>query len=150
MMKRKGYKRGFTLVEILIGLAILSIITSAAFTGISAYRRYSINLSNEHCKSEIVLFINKCRSYSFYNNIEGYIMIDVGRNRLVFRNEKGIIYEYNLKGKKLMDANLSDKNIYIKSSGKINVSGTIFFRDERNEHHRLTIHVGTGYVDEKE
>ena len=59
MMKRKVYNRGFTLVEILIGLAILSIITSAAFTGISAYRSYAINLSNEHCKSEIVLFINR-------------------------------------------------------------------------------------------
>ncbi len=95
------------------------------------------------------MFIHRARNYCYINSAEGIIQINKSMNKLIFIT-KGKDDEYSLKEKALQDSTFSGHKMNIDRSGNLRNMGTIIYKDEKNKDHKITVHVGSGYVDEKE
>lgn len=143
-------KKGFTLIELTISLAIAALMALVIYGSIRGYLAYKINTTNKICVQGMEMFISKSKTYCYSNNIEGLILIDMDKNQLTLSSKNKEIDSYSLINKALYMTNLPNNRITIKSSGKIANSGSIYFRDEKRDIHKITIHVGTGYVNGEE
>ncbi len=143
-------KKGFTLIELTISLAITALMSLVIYGSIRGYLVYKINTTNRICVQEMEMFISKGKTYCYSNNIEGIIFVDMDKNQLTLSSKDKEIDIYSLKNKVLHTTNLPNNKITIKSSGKVANSGAIEFRDDKRELYGITIHVGTGYVDDEE
>lgn len=143
-------KKGFTLIELTLSLAITAVITAAIYASINGYLNYKSNLTNKICINGIEMFISKAKIYCYSNNIEGFIFIDMDKNKLIFSSKIAEIDTYDLEKKTLYMTNFSSNKIQIKSSGKITTSGSLYFRDEKRNIHRIAIQIGSGYINDQE
>ena len=141
-------KKGFTLLELIVYLAIAAIITAAAVTSIRSVNKFRIEYTNKICKKEIALFIHRARMYCYAKRIDGVINLDVSKNRLTFSCNTLSIEEYHLNGKELQyEGQLTKLNI--NAYGKMPIDGKIKFIDENNKPVKISLHVGSEYVDEE-
>ncbi|WP_426349451.1 prepilin-type N-terminal cleavage/methylation domain-containing protein [Alloiococcus sp. CFN-8] len=143
-------KKGFTLLELIVYLAIAAIITAVAVTSVKSVNNFRIKYTNKICQKEIALFIHRARMYCYARRIDGVINLDVGTNtnRLTFSSNINVIDQFFLKSKKLeYEGGL--KKLTITSYGKIPQNGKIKFVDENNKSVRISLHVGSEYVEEE-
>jgi len=141
-------KKGFTLLELIVYLAIAAIITAVAVTSVKSVNNFRIEYTNKICKKELALFIHRARMYCYAKRIDGVINLDVSRNRLTFSRNIETIDQYYLNDKQLQY--IGDlKKLTLNNYGKIKERGTISFLDENNKPIEITLHVGSEYVDEK-
>ncbi|WP_040211899.1 type II secretion system protein [Clostridium polynesiense] len=141
-------KKAFTLIELMISLSIMVMITSITTVSIKGFINYKIRLTNEICKSEIHMFISMAQMYCYSKCREGKIRVDAKENKLLFIYRSNTIDSYSLKSKVLAEGGFSNNEFDINFSGRIKKSGNITFKDEKKVDNIITIHVGTGYLDE--
>lgn len=140
-------KKGFTLIELIVYLAIAAIITTVAVTSIASVNNFRIEYTNKICQKEMALFIHRARMYCYANRVNGIINLDVSENRLIFSSNTKTIDDFYLNNKRLQYSNLS--KLTISDYGKIKEAGELKFLDENRKPVRITLHVGSEYVDEK-
>lgn len=143
-------KKGFTLIELTLSLAITALMTVAIYASVRGYLIYKTNLTNKICINGIEMFISKARFYCYSNNIEGLILIDMDENKLIFGTKEAEVDTYDLENKSLYTTSFSNNKILIKSSGKISKSGSLEFRDEKRIIHKIAIQIGSGYINDQE
>ena len=134
-------------MELIVYLAITAIITAVAVTSLASVNNFRIEYTDKICQKEIALFIHRARMYCYAKRVDGVINLDVSRNRLIFSSFMITIDEFYLNNKKLQHSNLS--KLTISNYGKIKEDGELIFLDENNKPVKITLHVGSEFVDEK-
>lgn len=144
-------KKGFTLIEV---LTVISIILIFIFSGdfcVNAYGKMLNSLDVSYCSNSITGFILNAKLYCRKNDVSGCMFFDIEKNKIILSSNMKLINEYIMpKGFKLLSVNAPSKFIYINNKGIVENACTIRYRDRRDSYHRITICVGSGYVEIKE
>jgi len=142
-------KKGFTLIEIIVVLSIISIILLISFPTVTMFNSLKTKIKMEHAVSSTVEFINGCKSFSR----------NKGASTTLYRYENNKLSLY-LGGKLIKTIELPDEVIYsgfnptrgyveFDKFGYTSDSCTISIQNEYKEVRSITIKVGTAYVSEK-
>lgn len=141
-------RRGFTLIELILTLCIVSIISSIAAHNVTSYfktkNKYEVNFA-ENC---ILGIISNGKQYCREKNCNGYLMFSVINNDITFYTN-GVIKDYfKMPGKiKLVSINTHNDVIEINNKGITGDACSITIRDNYGEPHYITMCVGTAYVE---
>lgn len=149
MLKVKCTNKGFTLIELVIVIGMISVFLSFSLINISNYRKLNNNIDVELFSNSLLNYINNSKEYCRDNNIGGYIYFDVERNLIVLAC--GIREINNLPlpdGFSLQEIGRGNK-IMITNIGTTGSSCTIKLKDREGNAHDITMCVGTEYVDIK-
>lgn len=146
-------RKGFTLMEIIVVLAIMSIIGGISALSINYYKTMKNKVDADYYCNAVVNFINTskmyCRENSSYANVDfdevnGEISLTSGAHLVKKLTLKNKINSFKFTGRR------SDKYIVIDNTGYSNDSFTIILKDNNSVKHEITMRVGTAYVKIKE
>lgn len=144
--------KGFTLVEILVVMAIVSIISSIIFLEIKSYKSFKNDLDVDYVNDEIVSLINGARHNCILNECHGELMFYLNTNTIKFYEGSVLKDEFVMPlGFTITGNNVttSDNQIYIENTGVITTPCSLQYRDRRGIVHLITIGVGTANVEIK-
>lgn len=142
-------RKGFTLIEIIVVMAIMSIIASCAVMSFRYYRTLTNKVDADYYCNAVVSFINNSKMYCRQNSCSATITFDIvgnqmrlakggnSINKLMFSN-KIILCEVN--GRRETGA------IVIDNYGYSNDACTIILKDNNSIDHKITMRVDTAYV----
>ena len=160
--------KGLTLIELIITLCLISILLSFTLISMDFFKSYENNIDVDYCNNSILSLIDNAKLYCKKENSNGYIQFDLVSNEVTFyckskQNQK--VEEYILPKKfTICDVNSKYNCIRISingmtidgtgidgmtTNGVTTNSCTISFKDRRNSIHKITIRVGTNYVEVK-
>lgn len=142
-------KKGFTLIEIICTMAVISIITSVILLETKNYEKFRNEIDNKYCSDEIICFINEIRENCRANEQPGQIMAYEKSNEILFYRSTVLKDKINLpKGFCITSNNAvtTDHLIYLDADGTITTPCTLQYMDKNSEIHEITIGVGTEYV----
>ncbi|NLZ47350.1 MAG: type II secretion system protein [Clostridiales bacterium] len=145
-------KKAYTLIEILVVLCIFNILFIIFSSGLKAYNRLKNAIVVEQCSNSIMTFINSCKQYCYYNEVEGYILCDQSNNRFSFYSGSSRKKLLKLpQGCKLQLLNTASgkQKLNFDSKGFTSDACTIKYLDLYDVEHKITISVGTAYVEIK-
>lgn len=130
-MKRVGY----TLIEMLIVLALLGILLAMAFPSTNYFKSHRESLEIKELKRDILYTRNKaiieCKVY--------YISFDVKNNYYkIFSIDDSVKTKYFEHGTRLSGEDGSSTFIF-NTNGNTGVSGSVYFYDRAEVKHKLTI-----------
>lgn len=144
---------GYSLNELIVVIAIFSILSAILLKGLLSYRAYANNIDVDYCSNSIMKFINSAKAYCRNKEINGYIFFDSPKGIIYFLTGEVIEDKYVLpEGFKLNDVNLGSGKyaIEIDARGFTNDACTISYVDRKGCMHIITMCVGTSYVEIKD
>ncbi len=147
MIKRK--EKGFTLVELILVISIMSILFSYSFINLGGLNKLQNNIEAETFGNILVNFINTSRDYCREKKLGGYLHVDSERSIVTLNCGLEEIRSLPLPDKFTLKIGRKDTKLRINNRG-IAESCTINFTDKEGKKHYLTICVGTAYVDFKD
>lgn len=146
------FKKGNTILEILLAASIFFFFSGAFI----AYSYFLINslkkVDNEYTETYMLSFINNSRQYCRKEKNDGDIQFDILNDTVYFIQNDKIIDTFNLpKDFKLVSVSSSNNRNYlhVDEKGYIGDACTIKYMDKDKEIHRITISVGSSYVEIK-
>lgn len=142
-------KKGFTLIEIIVVLSIISIILLISFPTVEIFNSLKTKTKMDYAVSSTVEFINGCKSFSR----------DKETSTTLYRREDNKLSLY-LGGRLIKTLELPAEVIYsgfnptrgyveFDKFGYTSDACTISIQNENREVRSITIKVGTAYVSEK-
>lgn len=142
-------RKGFTLIEMILVISIMSIIGGCSFVSLKYYNTVKNRVDAQYYCNAIVSFINNSKMYCRENSSSATVTFDIQRNEM--KLEKGIkivnkltfenkIALYQITGRQ------SNGDIIIDNKGFSNDACTITLKDNNLVEHEITMRVGTGYV----
>lgn len=137
-------REGFTLIEMIIILTLISIIFSIAYPNRNFYRSIKEKREMEEFRKDLLFARNKAivesRDYMVYFHLDenGY-EIRKSENSPIFKKKT---FQYGLK---LEPTNLV-KSFTFKSNGTTTGGNTLYFRDSYNNKYKVTLTPATGRV----
>ncbi len=114
-MKNNNYKKGIGAIEILISIAILSIVTAVVLPSLSSFKNHQVLVNTAE---DIISLLNKARTETLASKNSNYYSVHFETNRAVlftggvFNNGDSNNYVVNF-----------DSAVSIPSTGGINLSG---------------------------
>ncbi|NLM35399.1 MAG: prepilin-type N-terminal cleavage/methylation domain-containing protein [Clostridiales bacterium] len=145
-------RKGYTFIELLMVLCIISILFLIMTKGIKGYKRLENDIVVEQCSNSIMTFIYSCREYCYLNKVEGYILCDQVSNTFSFytgSSRKQILRLPQGFELDLLNTASQNQRINIDYKGFTSDACTIKYFDLYGIEHKLTISVGTAYVEIK-
>ncbi len=142
-------KKGYTLIEVITVLCIMSILCALFSNYWRAYNKYSNDVQITYCSSSIMTFINMCKQYCYYERKSGYIKFDLVNEELDFYEGTKRKRSWRLpKGFDLYGTTAGSRNnqLNFDMDGFTPNACTITYKDRYNSIHNITICVGTAYV----
>ncbi|WP_032121694.1 prepilin-type N-terminal cleavage/methylation domain-containing protein [Clostridium amazonitimonense] len=137
-------KKGFTLIEVLVALGLLSIAFSITYAPINLIKRSIKDTEIEYYKTSMLSLISYSSKYCKVNNQIGYIELEDKTNNINFVVGTKVINHISIpKGYELMLVGNS-KIFKVQNNGTID-AGTIKFKDSNGKLHSITIQVGSFY-----
>lgn len=142
-------RRGFTLIEIILVLAIMSIITGCSVVSVRYYKEVRNKVDADYYCNAVVNFLNNSKMYCRENSCSAIVTFDMVKNeiklengittvsKLIFLNK---ITLYEVQGRR------SNRDIVIDNKGYSNDACTIILKDNNLIEHEITMRVGTSYV----
>ena len=142
-------RRGFTLIEIILVLAIMSIITGCSVVSVRYYKEVRNKVDADYYCNAVVNFLNNSKMYCRENSCSAIVTFDIVKNeiklengistvrKLIFSNK---ITLYEVQGRR------SNRDIVIDNKGYSNDACTIILKDNNLIEHEITMRVGTSYV----
>ncbi len=144
--------KGFTLIEIIVVMAIVSIISTIVFLEIKSYRSLKNHIDAEYFNNEIVDFINYGRHDCIINECDGHIIFQRNNNMVEFyenselKDKIDIPVGFSITSN---DVTTGDNLIYINNTGVVTTPCSLMYTDRNENLHIVTIGVGTANVEIK-
>jgi len=142
-------RRGFTLIEITLVMAIISIIVGCSVVSVSYYKAVRNKVDADYYCNALVNFINNSKMYCRENSCSAIITFDIARNEIKLENGINTVNKlafldkitlYEVQGRR------SNRDIVIDKRGYSNDACTITLKDNNLVEHEITMRVGTAYV----
>ena len=142
-------RKGFTLIEIVLVIGIMSIIAGCSAISIRYYKTIKNKVDADYSCNAVVLFINNSKMYCRENSCSATVIIDIERNALKLDKGSNTIRELILGDKITLDevsGRRVSKEIVFDKKGYSNDAFTIALRDNNSKRYEISMRVGTGYV----
>lgn len=142
-------RRGFTLIEMIVVIAIMSLIMSCSVISIRFYKSVKNKVDADYYCNATVGFINNSKMYCRENSRSATITFDIVRNEINLENGLNTVNTlafsnkitlYKVQGRRI------NRDIEIDKYGFSNDACTIILRDNNSIDHEITMRVGTSYV----
>lgn len=152
----KKESRGFTLIELIVVFAILSIVLSIVAVGIPAYQRFIDKSQLKNETRAILQSILKARTEAIMDGYTRRIYINdqSGRiyiKRLYYPGDPPAEYRDLAPGIKITsNTYLGNLNLDLKPIGTVNVGGHITLRSPKGQYMTIVVQIGTGRIYMKE
>ncbi|MGL5354642.1 MAG: type II secretion system protein, partial [Clostridium sp.] len=104
-------KRGYTLIELVAVMAILSILLGSGFTIVSIMRNLKNEVEFDYSIGEISNILSYGKAYCRKNNTSGEIIIDSVGNTISFKNNRTIVRIAEIKGESTISTSINGSNI---------------------------------------
>lgn len=146
-MKRKG----FTLIELIVVLGILSIVTFTIYPYINSYEEKKLAMEMEQGVNGVIEFINSCKIYARNNyNKTQLTRLVIESKRLALYHGTKKVYSYTLSDSlRIHIENDSSVTILLDINGNTSLGRTINLYNLKGKGESITIKVGTDYVSKK-
>ena len=142
-------RRGFTLIEMTVVIAIMSIMVSCSVISVRYYKSIKNSIDADYYCNATVGFINISKMYCRENSCSATITFDILKNEIKLRNGLNMVNKlifsnkitlYEVQGRR------TNKDIIIDKNGFSNDACTITLKDNNLREHEITMRVGTAYV----
>jgi prepilin-type N-terminal cleavage/methylation domain-containing protein len=146
-------RKGFTLIEIILIIAIMSIVSGVGALSIRYYKTVNNSLDADYYCNAVVNFINNSKMYCRENYCGAIVNFDKGKNEIKLVNGIKVVNKLMLKDKITLfgfTGRVNNTYIVINSDGYSNDAFTIILKDNNSIEHEITMRVGTAYVKIKE
>lgn len=143
-------KKGFTLMELITVMAMISIIYGISYINISSFKKAENKIEYENTNNLILSFMNnsklKCKSMKR----PGYIYFDQVNQELHFQTSYKIIDIFRFpRGFKIAGINFPGNKLSINSLGYSCSAGTLKYLDREGNLHAISMIVGQDYAEIK-
>ncbi|WP_017415695.1 prepilin-type N-terminal cleavage/methylation domain-containing protein [Clostridium tunisiense] len=143
-------KKGFTLIELIITISLISIIVTASLMSLKGFKEFKDNFEMDYTVNHTIEFINSAKCFSRSKGSSSIIVINEEESDIQLYFNRRMLKNFKLPNNIKINSNNDD--IEISNLGKIG-SGeacTITLTNRRtNDAAQITLKVGTGYVSEK-
>jgi prepilin-type N-terminal cleavage/methylation domain-containing protein len=146
-------RKGFTLIEIIMVIAIMSIVSGVSVLSLRYYKTVNNSLDADYYCNAVVNFINNSKMYCRENSCSAIVNFDKGKNQIKLVNGFNMVNKLMLKDKITLfsfTGRVNNTYIVIDSKGYSNDAFTIILKDNNSIKHEITMRVGTAYVKIKE
>jgi len=146
-------RKGFTLIEIIIVIAIMSIVSGVSVLSVRYYKAVNNSLDADYYCNAVVNFINNSKMYCRENSCSAIVTFDKQNNQIKLVNGIKVVNKLVLKDKITLfrfTGRVNNTYIVINSEGYSNDAFTIILKDNNSIKHEITMRVGTAYVKIKE
>lgn len=144
------FKKGFTLMELLVYMALLSISVSFITLNINGFSNIMNNLDYTLCDQSIINFINNGKQYCREKGMSGRICFSHDDKSIIFYCSGIRINKYKLPEKFMFTKGGNNKKeIGVNWKGVTGAACTIAYKDRKGKIHEITISVGTAHVEIK-
>lgn len=141
--------RGYTLIEMIIVISIMSIIGGCSVISVRYYKTIKNKIDADYCCNAVVSFINNSKMYCRGNSCSATITFDIPRNEMRLHANMKLINNLKLSNKITLDQVIgrqSNGDIVNDSNGYSNDACTIILKDNNFKERIITMRVGTAYV----
>jgi len=143
-------KKGFTLIELMITMSLISIITAASLICLKGFKELREKIEMDYAVNSIVEFINSAKCFSRNNNCSTIINVSRNKDSLELYSNTEKIKFYKLPKKiKITRVTSDGDDIKINNLGKAINACTLTLNNDGSLTREITVKVGTGYVSEK-
>lgn len=143
-------KKGFTLIELMVTMALISIITATSLICLKGFKELKEKTEMDHAVNSVVEFINAAKSFSRNNNCSTNINISGNKDELeLYSNIEKVKFCKLPRGIKITRVTSDGDDIKINNVGKAINACTLTLNNDGSLTSEITIKVGTGYVSEK-
>ncbi|MDF2504036.1 type II secretion system protein [Clostridium sp.] len=153
MQRKKLVFNGFTLIEVLVVMTIISIVTSITLIEVKNYKTLKNEIEVKNFNSEMISLINVVRGQCILRESFAQILFEKGKNEVITYEGKSIRNRLKLPlGFEIKENNVTNGNnlIYFDSRGMISTPCSLKYSDRNGKKHVITIGVGTAYAEIKE
>ena len=140
--KSHSRKRGYTLVELLVVLAILAIVLSIGMPSI----RIIFNTSEKKELMEFKRDIIFARNSSIVENCAYTLLLDVEKNGYRIKKENKTIKNIKFSHGIVLKSSNFGASVYFTATGAPSKAGTISLTNRKKDKIQITINVATGKV----
>lgn len=142
---------GFTLIEVIVTMAILTVLFGYSFINISNYSKIVNKMEAESFTNTLLNFIISSKIYCKENNVNGYIYFVTNNDTVQLNCNLKTIKKLKLPyGFSNIHTNKNNNKISIDNLGYTGDACTIRFTDREGGLHCISICVGTANVELKE
>lgn len=146
-------RKGYTLNELIITIAIITILGAFFVKGIQNYKIYINNVDVDYCNNSILGLINDAKSYCRSKEVNGYIFFDTKIKTIYFIVNSELVNKYLLPSKFILNNITLGQGSYsmvINANGFTSDACTISYLDREGNKHKISVCVGTSYVEIKD
>lgn len=142
-------KKGYTLIEVIVVLSIITILSTAIIGGTKYFKNKSESLKFQNIAYEVKSLLSFAKSYCRKNNVVGNIVISNDRKSIFFEVSDSR-YKLNriiqLESGIEIGSNFKLGRTKVNDEGFIKEAGTITLSDNNSKFIKITISVGNDII----
>jgi len=142
-------RKGFTLIEMILVLSIISIIGGCSVLSLKYYNTVKNKLDADYYCNATVSFINNSKMYCRENSRSAIVTFDIPRNEMKLEDGIKMVNKLEFSNKITLyqiTGRQNNGDIVIDNKGYSNDACTIILKDNNLVDHEITMRVGTAYV----
>lgn len=148
-MNFNSFKKGFTLIELIIVISILSIIFSYSLVSLGAISNLENKIDVDIFDNKLLCFINRSKVYCREKQVGGDIGFNLNRRNITFNNGIQEIFKMDFPENFDIVSSTNRHIITINDRGIVKNACSIKFKDRKGNMHCITICVGSFYAEVK-
>lgn len=138
-------------MELLVVMAIISIISGITYVNISSYKKIENKIDYNNTSILIISFMNNAKLRCRASRTGGYLLFDEEKSIIQFKAGFDTLLDEFVfpSGFKIASINLANNKLSINSLGYSYSAGTLVYKDREGNQHTITMTVGQDYAEIK-